>query len=62
MPSNGASTCTTSLNFWSASTASDAANPGEADWLLLTRGLAIAYNWPDDNDTAAALLISVRRE
>jgi len=32
------------------------------DWLLRARGLAIAYNWPDDNNTAAAPVISVWRE
>jgi hypothetical protein len=37
-------------------------NPGEADWLLRYRGMAIAYNWPDGEDTATGLVISLWRE
>lgn len=37
-------------------------NPGEADWLVLARGVAIAYNWPDGDDDTTALIISAWRE
>jgi hypothetical protein len=37
-------------------------NPGAADWLLHGSGIAIAYNWPDGDDTATALVVTVWRE
>jgi hypothetical protein len=37
-------------------------NPGEADWLVRARGVAIAYNWPDGDHETTALVISVWRE
>lgn len=33
-------------------------NPGAADWLVRAGGVAIAYNWPDGEDDATALVIS----
>lgn len=37
-------------------------NPGDADWLVRAGGVAIAYNWPDGEDDATALVISAWRE
>lgn len=37
-------------------------NPGQADWLVRTGGVAIAYDWPDGSDQATALVISAWRE
>jgi hypothetical protein len=39
-----------------------ARNPGDADWLLRGRGMAIAYDWPDGDDSATAVVISLWRE
>lgn len=37
-------------------------NPGEADWLVRVRGVAIAYDWPDGDDDTTALVLSAWRE
>lgn len=37
-------------------------NSGRADWLVRAAGLAIAYDWPDGNDSTTALVISTWRE
>lgn len=37
-------------------------NPGEADWLVRGRGIAVAYNWPDEGDQTTALVVSGWRE
>ena len=37
-------------------------NPGDADWLLRVRGVSIAYNWPDGDDAATAVVVSLWRE
>jgi hypothetical protein len=37
-------------------------NPGEADWLVRDRGIAISYNWPDAGDATTALVVSCWRE
>jgi len=37
-------------------------NPGDADWLVRERGMAIAYNWPDGDDATTALVITLWRE
>lgn len=37
-------------------------NPADADWLVRTRGVAIAYDWPDGDDETTAVVISAWRE
>jgi hypothetical protein len=34
-------------------------NPREADWLIRTRRLVIAYNWPDRDDRTTAVVVSM---
>jgi hypothetical protein len=37
-------------------------NVGDADWLVRSGGVVIVYDWPDGEDDATALVISVWRE
>jgi hypothetical protein len=37
-------------------------NSGEADRLVSTGGVVIAYNWPDGDDDTTALVITTWRE
>ncbi len=37
-------------------------NPGSADWLLIGRGIGVAYNWPDRDDRTRARIVTVWRE
>ncbi|PZR69983.1 MAG: hypothetical protein DLM63_00480 [Solirubrobacterales bacterium] len=37
-------------------------NPREADWLVSSGSLRVAYNWPVGDDQAAALVVTVFRE
>jgi hypothetical protein len=62
VPSNGAWVSATSPKTLLSYHGRRQRNDGEADWLLRAQGLAVAYNWPDGDDTATALVISVWRE
>lgn len=33
-------------------------NPGAADWLVVTGGRVVVYNWPDGDDATRALVVS----
>jgi hypothetical protein len=37
-------------------------NPGDADWLIRARGIAVAYDWPDGEDETTAVVITAWRE
>jgi hypothetical protein len=37
-------------------------NPGDADWMVHARGIAVAYNWPDRDDPTTALVVTLWRE
>jgi len=39
-----------------------ARNPGSGDWLIRSGRLVVIYDWPDDDDAAAARVITVWTE
>lgn len=37
-------------------------NPGAGDWIVKGRGVAVVYDWPDNEDDNTAVVITTWRE